>query len=142
MIPQIKTAGVLASIAKTLLPYLIVLGLGGWGGWALYDKIYTRGYNAAQAECNSRMLALQKQVDYIVLDTETYLKNLASDLKKSNGDLIAEVDRLKSQRPKVVVETIEREVDGKKVQECTPSAEYLKYINSVINTVNSAGAVK
>lgn len=127
-----------ASLVKTLLPYLIVLVAGGFSGWHIYTTVYDRGYQAANDACNTKLLALSKHMDNLVLSAEKDLVTIAGELKAENATLKAKFEELKGKRPERVVEYRETVVYGKKVQECTPSSEYIDYLNSAIDIVNSA----
>lgn len=135
-------ASVASGLFKTLLPYIIVLAVGGFGGWQIYSSIYDRGYKAANDACNTKLLALSKHMDNLVLSAEKDLATIAGDLRLKNAELKASFEELKNKKPEKVVEYRETVIEGKKVQECTPSAEYIKYVNSAIDIVNSVKAAK
>jgi hypothetical protein len=102
----------------------IVMGLG-----LVYHWIYTRGYSAANLECDQKFQAYESKLNNQLNVLEADLQTINLDLVQKQSDLVVDVQailqRVKS-KPTIIVK------EGR----CTLQPEFVDSINEAIQRVN------
>jgi len=98
-------------------------------GFFVYNKIYTRGYNQAQLECEQAKQELQVQL-------QEKIDTLEQDLIKTQVVATAEQTRLGQDITKITKQLKTKPVTIIENGECLPSPNFINSINEAISRVN------
>lgn len=119
-----------------ILKYIAIAALVALLGYLSYDKIYTKGYSAAESTYKQQVLDYNKQVDRQKLELEILSDTVEairiSETKQLKVSLDSYLSAFRSgQRPTTIIN---------ETGECRPSPEFILAFNEIIRRANAPSA--